>query len=62
MENFQKAVQRDRHAWEKFPQISEAKIKDGIFVGPQIRELHQFDELLRGDEKAAWKSFKEVCG
>ena len=23
----------------KFPRISDAKIKDGIFVGPQIREL-----------------------
>jgi len=23
----------------KFPRIGDAKIKDGIFVGPQIREL-----------------------
>ena len=23
----------------KFPRVSDAKIKEGIFVGPQIREL-----------------------
>ena len=25
----------------KFPRISDAKIKEGVFVGPQIRELIQ---------------------
>jgi len=25
----------------KFPNVSDAKIKEGIFVGPQIRELTQ---------------------
>jgi hypothetical protein len=24
---------------QKFPQVSDAKIKEGIFVGPQIRAL-----------------------
>jgi len=31
----------------KFPNVSDAKIKEGIFIGPQIRELiqdKQFDE------------------
>lgn len=48
----------------KFPRISEAKIKEGIFVGPQIRELmkdHDFEESLNGVEEAAWKSFKKVA-
>jgi hypothetical protein len=48
----------------KFPRLSDAKVKEGIFIGPQIRELfrdHQFDDILHGDEKAAWESFECVC-
>lgn len=48
---------------EKFPRISDAKIKEGIFVGPQIRELMSdsaFEGNLNETEAAAWKSFKEV--
>ena len=36
-------------------------MKEGIFTGPQIRDLikdEYFDKLLQGDEKAAWGSFK----
>jgi len=36
-------------------------LKDGIFIGPQIRDLIKdkyFDKLLQGDEKAGWDSFK----
>ena len=36
----------------KFPRLSEAKIEEGVFIGPQIRQLLQdreFDQaLLRG--------------
>ena len=38
-------------------------MKEGIFIGPQIRDLikdEYFDMLLQGDEKAAWDSFKFV--
>lgn len=48
---------------EKFPGLSEAKIKGGIFVGPQIRKLMSdvdFDKLLTKDELMAWNSFKAV--
>ena len=48
---------------EKFPLISEAKIKKGIFVGPQIRELmsdQNSDQLLNDNELAAWILLKEV--
>ena len=51
------------YLWEKFPRLSEAKFKEGIFVGPQIRDIikdEQFDTLLQGEEKAAWHSFKFV--
>ena len=44
-----------------FPRLSEAKVKEGIFIGLQIRDLNKadyFDKLLQGDEKVAWDSFK----
>ena len=44
---------------EKFPRVSEAKLKEGVFIGPQIRDLikdEYFDKLLQGEEKAAWDS------
>ena len=40
-----------------------AKLKEGIFIGPQIRKIildETFDNLLLGDELAAWQSFKSV--
>jgi hypothetical protein len=39
---------------EKFPPPSEAKIKEGVSVGPQIRKLFRddmFNNLLQDDEK-----------
>lgn len=47
----------------KFPRLSDAKLKEGVFVGPQIRKLINdpgFDKVLETNEKAAWKSFKKV--
>ena len=47
-----------------FPHLSEAKIKEGVFVGPQIRKLilnNEFDKILHGNELDAWVSFKKVC-
>ena len=40
-----------------------AKLKEVLFIGPQIRELikdEYFDTLLQGDGKAGWDSFKFV--
>lgn len=48
----------------KFPKISSAKLKEGIFVGPQIRELlHDatFAESLNALELEAWMAFKWLC-
>ena len=48
----------------KFPRISEAKIKEGIFVGPQIREVlndDEFENNLNMLEQRAWNSFKTIC-
>ena len=46
------------------PNLSDAEIKEGIFVGLQIRKLilnDEFDQILRGNELDAWMSFKEIC-
>jgi len=65
MKNFVKAMNQEEAAFtylrEKFPRLSEAKLKECIFIGPQIRDVikdEYFDKLLQGDEKAAWDSFK----
>ena len=49
---------------KKLPALSVAKIKEGVFVGPQIRDLlndGQFEETLDDLQMAAWKAFKAVC-
>jgi hypothetical protein len=68
MKNFVKAMDRDgpafRYLSEKFHTLSEAKIKEGIFIGPQIRELIKdikFDSIITGNEKAAWEAFRQVA-
>jgi len=67
MKNFLKATDRTGSAFkylaEKFPGLSEAKIKEGVFAGPQIRKLFRDDMLnnvLQGDEEKAWDAFHLV--
>jgi hypothetical protein len=67
MKNFVKATDRAGSAFkyldEKFPRLSEAKIKEGVFVGPQICKLlrdDMFNNLLQGDEKKACDAFRLV--
>ena len=48
----------------KFPNVSDAKIKEGIFIGPQIKQLmqdKQFNEDLNETERKTWLSFKRIC-
>jgi len=43
----------------KFPRISDVKIKEGVFVGPSVRKLIQdirSKDHLNEAEKAPWKS------
>jgi hypothetical protein len=51
MKNFVKAIDHNGQGFlylqRKFPRNSDAKIKEGIFIGPQIRELMK-DKTLRG--------------
>lgn len=65
MKNFVKTMDEIQAAFKyfhgKLPRISEAKIKEGVFVGPQIRELlwgDAFDHALCGKEKTACKAFQ----
>ena len=68
MKNFVKGMDRSglgfMYLKQKFHRMSEAKIKEGIFVGPQIRELFRDQHFycqLNQNELAAWTSFKSVC-
>ncbi|GBN73965.1 hypothetical protein AVEN_18997-1 [Araneus ventricosus] len=48
----------------KFPKVSEAKIKENIFVEPQFKQLMKgpmFESKLTKKEAAAWISFKELA-
>ena len=47
-----------------FPKLSEAKVKAGIFVGPQAKKIIECDEfakLLNRKQKTAWNSFAAVA-
>jgi hypothetical protein len=47
---------------QKFPQVSEAKMKEGIFVGPQITlfDDQHFSTKLTSTERRTWKVFENV--
>ena len=67
MKNFVKALDHAGEAFQHlktlFPYLSEAKLKEGIFVGPQIRQVmfdKHFESKLEGCEMNAWISFKAV--
>jgi hypothetical protein len=48
---------------KKFPGLSDAKLKEGIFVGPDIRKLLSdvlFETTMKTVERGAWNTFKEV--
>lgn len=68
MKQFTKALSKTGRCFQyltnKFPQLSEAKIKEGVFDGPQIRTLFRdtaFVGTMNKLEKAAWLSFKAVA-
>jgi len=61
MKNFVKAMNKEGNGFiylrQKFPMLSDAKIKEGVFIGPQIRELlkdDNFKKSMSKNEKAAW--------
>lgn len=47
-----------------FKKKSDAKLREGIFDGPEIRKLFKdegFTTVMNDQEKTSWLSFKEVC-
>jgi len=45
---------------ELYPKLSEAKIKAGVFVAPEVKRMIAFSEMLSKVEQTAWACF--VCG
>ncbi|XP_076804583.1 uncharacterized protein LOC143448650 [Clavelina lepadiformis] len=67
MKNYTKALDKDGPTFKflqmKFPRISEAKLRAGVFDGPQIRELMKdegFTAHMSAVEKRAWTGFRAV--
>lgn len=67
IKQFVKSLQKDgdcfRYICSKFPKLSEAKLKEGVFTGPDIRKFLSdplFPESMGEIEKEAWDSFKNV--
>jgi hypothetical protein len=65
--NFGKAIDSNGRAFlylqQKFPQLSDARIREGVFTGPDIRSLLRdevFECIITGDEQTAWHAFREV--
>ena len=68
MKNFVKALNKNAATLQLlstvFPGLRVAKLKEGIFVGSQIRGVLKdtdFEELLNLKELRAWEAFKSVC-
>ena len=68
MKNFVKVLKSNGTAINflktKFPRISDANIKEGIFIGPQITQLlrdQNFHNTLSQDKLDAWLSFGDLC-
>jgi len=67
MKNFVKAMDHNGTAFlylrQKLPLLSDAKIREGVFTGPDIRSLlcdEVFERIITGDEQRAWHAFREV--
>ena len=69
VKQFVKALNTDsaavQHICSMFSTLSEAKLKGGIFTGPQIRKMLKCQELeakMDEKEKAAWIAFRQTLG
>ncbi|KAL4131092.1 hypothetical protein QTP88_008441 [Uroleucon formosanum] len=69
IKNFVKAMGKTnsegfQYLKEKFSKVSAAKLKEGILIGPQIRELikdNNFVRCLNTAEQEAWQAFIWTC-
>jgi hypothetical protein len=67
MKKFVKALPKERECFKylckKFSGLSDAKLKEGIFVGPDIRKFLSddlFETTMKTAEREAWNAFMEV--
>jgi len=67
MKQFVKALDREgdcfKYLGEKFSGLPEAKLKEGVFVGPDICRLMKdkaFESKMQDNEKEAWNAFRDV--
>ena len=67
IKQFVKALAKDvktfKYLSSKIPRLSKAKLKGGVFVGPDIRKLmkdNNFENVMNNGERSAWNSFKDV--
>ena len=67
MKQFVKAIKETSpvlsYLKSQFPKLSDSKIKEGIFVGPQIRKLFNdgnFEEVMNLNELRVWLNLKIV--
>ncbi|GBL92283.1 hypothetical protein AVEN_35833-1 [Araneus ventricosus] len=68
MKQFVNALPKDgeclKYLCHQFPGLSEAKLKEGAFVGPDIRKMmkdENFETKMETNERKAWESFKLGC-
>ena len=67
MKQFAKALDCEGEAFQEiramFPQLSDAKVKGGIFFGPQITTMFKsrtLEEKMTETERKAWQAFRDV--
>jgi hypothetical protein len=64
MKQFVKALDKSGSCFQylgrKFAALSEAKVKEGMFDGPQIRQLMKDTAFMSDIELQAWNAFKDV--
>ncbi|GBO04295.1 hypothetical protein AVEN_104277-1 [Araneus ventricosus] len=57
---YQKKGEFFKYLCDQFPGLSEAKLKEGVFVGPDRKMMkdENFETKMETDERKAWESFK----
>ncbi|GBO42707.1 hypothetical protein AVEN_211425-1 [Araneus ventricosus] len=65
MKQFVKALPKDgecfKYLCDQFPGLSEAKLKEGVFVGLDVRKMvkdENFETKMETNERKAWESLK----
>jgi len=68
IKNFVKATNKQSKGFEylreKLPELSDSELKEGIFIGPQIREIINddlYEHMLTETEKSVWLKLQAVC-